>query len=68
METSWSVLLWRPYTRLGLGEPISKAQPHRIQGNPGGGRRYVSMRTLFRAPPSTSVDAPRSHPHDPTDR
>lgn len=39
METSWSVLLWRPYTRLGLGEPISKAQPHRIQGNPGGGRR-----------------------------
>ena len=57
METSCSVLLWRPYTRLGLGEavgdgwaleqtiaarltePISKAQPHRILGNPGGGRR-----------------------------
>lgn len=57
METSCSVLLWRPYTRLGLGEavgdgwaleqtiaarltePISKAQPHRIPGNPGGGRR-----------------------------
>ena len=39
METSWSVLLWRPYTRLGLGEPISKAQAHRILDNPGGGRR-----------------------------